>query len=57
MSLLSALRRLLAAWFARAVPVQSGRPAPVLVPARRRTIHDVVHEQRGVAHWSSHTHF
>ncbi|POR46122.1 hypothetical protein [Bosea psychrotolerans] len=53
---LAFLWRSLSSWFARAVPAQAGCD-PTADEALRKSIHDVTHEQLGIAHWSCHTQF
>jgi hypothetical protein len=56
MGSLAFLWRWLSSWFAKAVPAQTGCD-PAADEALRQSIHDVTHEQLGIAHWSCHTHF
>lgn len=64
MTLLNALRGLVASWFERAVPAEAGELrwqersfAELGAEERRRSIREVTLEQLGIAHWSCHTHF
>ncbi|CAN7398900.1 hypothetical protein LJR009_003392 [Bosea sp. LjRoot9] len=58
MGSLAVLWRWLSSWFARAVPVPAQAACdPAADEALRQSIHDVTHEQLGIAHWSCHTHF